>query len=163
MSPPRQFDAEAMFAYWYNDGERRTFGKVVEHFGCSYDTVKKYADEDDWNGRADEIDLRTMEQINRQLASTRARRVVRAVSILDAVETRFLRRLQLPDTDPQALRPGDVGVNEVAKIAELRDKLLGGVTHRFGSEGGADSMSLADIEREIGEMDKAELEQGGTE
>lgn len=165
MSVPRQYDAEAMFLYWYNDGERRTLVKVAEQFGCGYDTVKKYSSEDDWNGRADEIDAEVIEQVNRQLASTRARRTVRAVRILDTVESHFLERLRLGQAtpnDPAALTPADVGISDVLRVQELRDKLLGGVTHRLGVEGGADHLSLAEIENEIAEMDKRELE-GGTD
>lgn len=160
-APTRQYDAEAMFAYWYNDGERRTLMATAAQFGCGYDTVKKYASEDDWDGRAEEIDAATILQINKQLASTRARRVVRSVRILDAVETKFLKRLD--ENDPAALTSGDVSIGDVLKIAELRDKLLGGVTHRFGNEGGADAMSLQDIESEIERLNMKELEEGGAD
>jgi hypothetical protein len=155
------------FAYWYNDGDRRTFGAVAEHFEVAYNTIRNYSDSHDWPNRADEIDAETRRHLDKRLAHANARALERELQALMALEAKFMRRLVPLNEDgtpnPAAINPGDVAIHDLLAIIRTRLQIAHGVVDPLAQGGERRVKSLEEIEAEIAALDMAALETGGTE
>lgn len=152
--PQPKVNPEDAFEWWYNAGERRTFVEVAAQFDVHYDTVRRYADEYDWDGRADELDQEIRRQRDKRLAATVGKVRAREIEAIATLEARFYRRLLPTQTDgspnPDAIRPADIGIREFEILAKLLELKVGGVP-AASQEERADT--LDEIERQIAELD----------
>lgn len=155
--PQPKVNPDAAFEWWYNAGERRTYVDTAAHFDVHVDTVRRYADEYDWDGRADDLDAETRRQRDKRLAATIGKMRAREIETIAALEARFMRRLipKLEDgkDNPAAIRPEDLSVQDFALLAKLLELKVGGVPAADASER---AETLDDIERQIAELDLAE-------
>jgi hypothetical protein len=172
MAPPLVADPEAAFRYWYNDGRRRTFQQVADHTGAGYSTIRRYADDNDWDRRADKLDADVREATDKAVAADVAKQRAANVQMARAVLARFAQRLpeRVRDRDgrevenPHYLAPGDIGVREAELLFRYVELMGGHATHRFGVETEDERIrSLAELEQEIAELDVAELTGGAVD
>lgn len=159
--PQPKVNPEEAFEYWYNAGERRTFHEVAAHFDFGYSTVRKYADDYDWDRRADELDTEIRRQRDKKLAATVGRVRAREIEAIATLESRFYRRLIPTKEDgspnPAAIRPEDLSVQDFALLAKLLELKVGGVPAAPDSER---AETLEEIERQIAELDA--ISRGGS-
>jgi hypothetical protein len=164
--PARILNNEEAFAYWYNNGQRRTYQEVADRFGVAYNTVRKYADEHDWDGRADALDAKVREQMDKRLAALVARQRVREVEAIAALEARFFRRLLPRDEhgnpNPAEIRPEDITIRDFEALARLFELKVGGATERIGREADTSISALEEMERQIALLDERERLEGGS-
>lgn len=162
--PARILSNDEAFAYWYNGGQRRTYHEVAARFGVAYNTVRKYADEYDWDGRADALDAEVRAQMDKRLASLVARQRVREVEAIAALEAKFFRRLLPRDEqgnpNPAEIRPEDISIRDFELLARLFELKVGGATERIGREEAGSLSALEEMERQIALLDRRELEEG---
>lgn len=159
--PQPKVNPETAFEYWYNDGERRTFVETAARFDVHQDTVRRYADDNDWDGRADELDQEIRRQRDKRLASLLGKMRAREIEAIATLESRFFRRLIPVGEDgkpnPAAIRPEDIGIREFEILAKLLEMKVGGVPVAGAEER---QETLDDIERQIMELDLKEQAKG---
>lgn len=159
--PQPKVNPDEVFEWWYNAGERHTYIEAAKHFDLGYATVRKYADDGDWDARADELDVEIRRQRDKKLASTIGKVRAREIEAIATLEARFYRRLipKLEDgkDNPAAIRPEDLSVQDFALLAKLLELKVGGVP-AASQEERADS--LEEIERQIAALDMAD--EGGS-
>lgn len=159
--PQPTFDPEAMFVFWFNDGERRKYMEVVGEFGCSYETVKRNAGKYDWERRADEIDVEVRKLADKKLATLIFKHRANEIRAIPALHARFLSRLKLVLDDgtpnPDYLHPSEMTVRDFSELAKLFELLTGGVTARIDTTAG--DGNTATLEEVALEMEELELEE----
>lgn len=164
-------DPDALFELFYNGGQRRTYTDVERlakegGIEVSYATIRRYADDFDWDARADELDAEARRVTDKRLADLIARHRVREVEGIATLSTKFFRRL-VPSTaerpNPAEIRPEDIEIGDFLALVKTFELLTGGATERVGREG--ESTALQEMERAIAQMDAREtktIEAGGT-
>jgi hypothetical protein len=163
--PAKGYDVEQLFQWFYNAGQRRTL-QDVEKFAAtqgvevSYSTLRRYADEFDWFGRAEALDEETRRIVNRRLANTVAQVRMREIEAIATLQTKFMRRL-VPSTqerpNPAEIQPIDLEPRDFIDLGKFFELITGGVTSRVGQEG--ESTALDEMARAITEMDQADTQQ----
>lgn len=161
--PQPKVNPEDAFDYWFNAGERRTFVDTAAHFDLHQDTVRRYADEYDWDGRADALDREIRRQRDKKLAATIGKVRAREIEAIATLEARFYHRLIPTQQDgkpnPDAIRPADIGIREFEILAKLLELKVGGVPAATAEER---AETLDEIERQIAELDLKEQQTGGS-
>lgn len=155
---------EELFLWFYNQGERRTYQAVADHFSLGYTTVREYADRYDWERRADETDDEVRRQTTKRLARIIANQRSINVDLLRATISRYAKRLpeQLPDgsKNPDYLSPSEIEVADLVTLLKAFELLTGGATDRVGGEVDPEQLNLAAIDAEINELDRAAVRSG---
>jgi hypothetical protein len=158
-------DVEAAFVYWYNNGERRTYGQVAQLLEVSDSTVRRTAHEQDWVGRADHLDRDARAMVNQQLVALRAHTMTQLVETGTAVLALFeQRQMDTLKDDSGAVIPNPylavAGSPSVADFVQTV-KLLQSV----GMVGAPDDnpadeprQSLEELRRQVAEMNMREAE-----
>lgn len=163
LSPARM---DELFDVFYNRGQRRTYAEVETYTkengipdgrGLSYATIRRYADEYDWIGRADSIDIETRKIQDAKTAAMVAEQRVRHINLAANVTTRFMRRF-IPSTpqspNPFEIQPDEISLRDAAEFVRLFELLTGGATERVGGE---EKTRMQEIAEAIGAMDAKEL------
>lgn len=167
--PQPRVDNDVAFSYWYDGGHRRTLVETAEHFGVSYTTCKKYAEDGDWDGRALEIEAEARRIANQKLVALNATAIEREMQMLTALEARFARRL-LPTIEndkgekvpnPDYLAAGDMTVTDALQVIKARVALHEGIVEPLVT-GDKRDKSLEELDAEIAALYMAQSDEGGT-
>lgn len=165
MPASKKVVADELFEVYYNAGQRRNYLEVEayskEHAiggssGVSYATVRRYAEEFDWEARGDAIDAETRRIRDARVANLVAQHRVREIEAIATLTTKFFRRL-IPSTqdrpNPWEIQPGDIEIGDFIGLAKTFELLTGGATERAGVES---QSRLEEMERAIAAMDAQE-------
>lgn len=163
--PAKKLNPDDLFEVFYNSGQRRTYVEVEQFTkqhgipdpsGISYITVRRYADEHDWDARADAIDAEVRATRDKRTANLVAQHRVREIEAIASLTTKFFRRL-VPSTadnpNPAEIRPEDIEIGDFLDLAKTFELLTGGATSRVGEES---TSRLQEMEAAIAAMDAAD-------
>lgn len=159
--PAKKADADTLFEEWYNAGERRTYQQVAELASVDGKTVaertiRRYADEFDWQGRADALDDEARRIRDKRLASLVAKHRAREIEVMASLGTKFFRRL-MPSTpekpNPAEILPGDISIGDALAIFKEFDRMTGNIDTGLGE---GELSALDAMKRQIMQMDDRE-------
>ncbi len=164
--PQTKVDPEELFLIYYNAGERRSYQQVAaitkergipDENGLAYITIRRYADDFDWDERANALDEEARRIADKRLASMIAKQRVRHIEFLSVIGTKFGRRL-MPSTaenpNPAAILPGDIGIGDFIQVAKEFDRMVGAADRGLNED--EQRVALDDMEKAILEMDLRE-------
>lgn len=153
--PPVAIDTEQAFEWWYNAGQRRTLASAASEFQVGYSTMRRYADDGDWEIRAGELDLRIQAETDARVAALVGRQRARVMEALATVQGRFFRRL--PEQievngqmvkNPAYLKPEELTIADFERAVKLFELLAGNPTFRLalGEGEGVDGDTASALE-----------------